>query len=305
MKKSDREATDLQLSDLRALLALIECGTVTQAAVQLGLSQSVLSYKLERMRRLFADPLFVRVGNRMAATPLVERLVEPARQVLRIVETDIRTQAPFDPATTERVFHIGVNEIGSFALVPRLMQALAKVAPRARLSQLQVEPAQLAAALESGAMDLAAGHVAQPDQNLVRRLLYQRDYVCIVANDHPRIRRSVSFAQLAAERHLMSPGIPFTNGWLAQQMADAGYPLESPMQTQHLAAIPFIVAASAVVAIVPQEVFALFRPIAPVKAVQLPVQIPPIEIHQYWHPRMAGDPANQFFRDFVYRVARE
>jgi DNA-binding transcriptional LysR family regulator len=305
MKKRDRDASDIQLADLRALVALISFGTVTRAAAELGLSQSVLSHKLERMRRWFADPLFVRVGNRMAPTPLVLRLVEPARQVLRIVETDIRGSAPFDPSTTERVFHIGVNEIGAFALVPRLMQRLAEVAPRAQLSQLLVEPTQLAAALESGAMDLAAGHIPQPDPCLVQRALYRRGYVCIAANNHPRIRRSIGFAQLATERLLQTPGNPITNEWLREQMECAGHPMPAPVQTQHLGAIPFIVAASELVAVIPQEVFELFRPIAAVKMVRLPVQIPPIEIHQYWHPRVASDPANRFFRDFVYRVARE
>jgi hypothetical protein len=30
-----------------------------------------------------------------------------------------------------------------------------------------------------------------------------------------------------------------------------------------------------------------------------------VVVHEYWHPRMAGDAANQFFRDFVHRVASE
>jgi DNA-binding transcriptional LysR family regulator len=302
MKKSDR---DLQLSDFRALLAVIELGTVTRAAQQLGMSQSVLSYKLERMRKHFGDPLFVRVGNRMSPTPLVLQLAEPTAQVLRIVETDIKGQARFDPATSERVFRIGVNEIGAITLIPRLVQSLVKEAPRARLTQLQLEPPLLAAALESGEMDLAAGHLAQADASLVRRLLYRRDYVCIASKEHPRVRRKISFEQLSEEPHLQNPGIPLTNNWLQAQMADAGYAFAPPTQTQHLAAIPFIVAASDLIAIVPREMFHLFRPCAEIKEVGLPVQIPPIDIHQYWHPRMAGDPAHRFFRDFVYRLARE
>ncbi len=302
MKKFDR---DLQLSDLRAVLALMDAGTVTRAAERMGMSQSALSYKLERMRRQFGDPLFVRVGNRMAPTPLVVQLAEPAAQVLRIVETDIRGQAHFDPATTDRVFRIGVNEIGAIVLLPRLVQRLAEVAPQARITQLLVDSTQLAAALESGAMDLAAGYVGQADHNLVQRLLYRRDYVCIAAKDHPRVGRSVSLAQFCREGHVQSPGVPLTNAWLTDQLQRAGLQLAPAMLTQSVAAIPFIVAASDLLALIPREVFELFRPIAAVKTVALPVQVPPVVVHEYWHPRMAGDPANQFFRDFVYRVGRE
>ncbi|MES2536909.1 MAG: LysR family transcriptional regulator [Pseudomonadota bacterium] len=302
MKKSDK---DLQLSDFRALLAVIELGTVTRAAQRLDMSQSVLSYKLERMRKHFGDPLFVRVGNRMSPTPLVLQLAEPTAQVLRIIETDIKGQARFDPANSERVFRIGVNEVGAIALIPRLVQCLATDAPRARLTQLQLEPGVMAAALESGEMDLAAGHIPHADASLVRRLLYRRDYVCIASTNHPRVRRKISFKQLGEEPRLQNPGNPLTNAWLDEQMAHAGYAFASPTQTQHLAAVPFIVAASDLIAVVPREMFDLFRPSAAIKEVGLPARIPPVDVHQYWHPRMAGDPGHRFFRDFVYRLARE
>ena len=52
MKKFDR---DLQLSDLRAVLTLIDAGMVTRAAERMGMSQSALSYKLDRLRRQFGE----------------------------------------------------------------------------------------------------------------------------------------------------------------------------------------------------------------------------------------------------------
>ena len=66
-----------------------------------------------------------------------------------------------------------------------------------------------------------------------------------------------------------------------------------------------VVASSDLLALIPHEVYELFRPIAAIKTVALPMRAPSVEVHQYWHPRMAGDPANRFFREFVYRVARE
>jgi DNA-binding transcriptional LysR family regulator len=296
---------DLQLSDLRAVLTLLDAGTVTRAAERMGMSQSALSYKIERLRQQFGDPLFVRVGNRMAPTPLVVRLAEPAMQVLRIFETDIQGPAHFDPATSERVFCIGVNEIGAIVLLPRLVQRLAEVAPHARITQVQVEPAGLAAALESGAMDLVAGYVAQADHNLKQRLLYQRDYVCIAARDHPRVGRRIGFEAFFSEGQIQSPGIPLTNAWVQRQLNETGLKPPPIMLTQNVAAMPFIVAASNLLALVPREVYELFSPIAAIKTVALPTVIPPVVVHEYWHPRMTGDPANRFFRDFVYTVARE
>mgnify|MGYP002133127680 CR=1 FL=1 len=163
--------TKPQLSDLRALLALIKDGTVTSAASTLGVTQSTLSYQLDGMRKRFADQLFVRVGNRMAPTPFALQLVEPASRVLRIMDNEIADLAGFDPSTTEREFRLGVNEIGAMTLVPKLVRSLAQVAPRAKLVQMHLAPRSMAVMLENGDLDVVAGHVAHSNDNLIQRLI--------------------------------------------------------------------------------------------------------------------------------------
>ena len=76
------------------------------------------------------------------------------------------------------------------------------------------------------------------------------------------------------------------------------------MSVRHISAIPFVVAACDCVAIIPREVFDVFAPIAAIRTVKLPIDIPPIQIHQYWHPRVGSDPAVKFFRELVFATAR-
>lgn len=295
----------IQLSDLRTLMAVLREGTVTAAARRLGLSQSALSYQLERMRKTFGDQLFVRVGNRMSATPLAQRLAHPASRVLDIVETEISQLGSFDPATTTRTFRLGVNEIGAITLVPKLIRRLSQVAPHATLAQLQARSADMAEQLEQGALDLAAGYFPELDKTLVQQRLYKRDYTCVVSARHPRIGEKASLKQLAREQLLESPAVPATNEWIRALMGRHGQTLRPPMTTQHVSAIPFIVADSELVAMIPHEVYEIFRPVARIRPVALPVAVPGIEIRQCWHPRLASDPAVRFLRELVFSVARE
>lgn len=295
----------IQLSDLRALIAVLREGTVTAAARRLGMTQSSLSYQLERMRKSFGDQLFVRVGNRMAATPFAERLANPASRVLHIVENEISQLGRFDPASTTRTFRLGVNEIGDITLVPRIIRRLAQVAPGATLSQLQVRASDLGRQLEEGTMDLAAGHFLDLDKSLRQQRLYRRDYTCVISERHPRIGATISLRQLAQEQLLETPSVPVTTEWFRSAMAQAGLELRPPMTTQHVSAIPFIVADSELVGIVPREVYDIFRPIARIRTVSLVRAIPAIEICQYWHPRLESDPAVRFLRELVFSVARE
>lgn len=302
----NREAVSAtQLDDLRAVLALLRDGTVTRAAQSLGITQSTLSYQIERMRSRFGDALFVRVGNRMAPTPFAQRLAEPAERVLRIVDTEIAGLAAFDPATTEREFRVGLNELGAITLLPRIVQRMAALAPHAHLVPLVVDPATLAQNLESGALDVAAGHFPQAHDTLLQQLLYQRDYVCIARRDHPVIGDAMTLDEFARAPQIHTPAVPVTRAWMDAHLHRQGLRANLSMTTGHVAAIPFIVAASDQVAVVPRELYELFSPIAAIKAVALPLQIPAIEIHQYWHPRLASDPAVKFLRETVLAAAQQ
>ena len=294
-----------QIADLKAVLALLQDGTVTRASQRLGLTQSALSYQLERMRRRFRDPLFVRVGNRMAPTPLAQGLADPASRVLRILEDEIAALSAFDAATTTREFRLGVNEIGAITLVPRLVRRLSQAAPHARLSPAHVTRETMAAGLESGAMDVVAGHFAQISGGLLQQLLFRRSYVCVVRDDHPRIGASMTMRQFAAAPQVHTVAVPTIRDWIDAQLRKRSLPTGPRLLTHHVAAIPFIVAASDYAAVIPREVFELFRPIAPLRVVRLPVPIPSITIHQYWHPRVATDPAMRFFREQVLAAARD
>lgn len=305
MKVMNEFDKSIQLSDLRALMAVLREGTVTSAAQSLGLTQSALSYQLERMRKKLGDQLFVRVGNRMAATPLAERLAEPALRVLQIVDTEISQLGAFDPATTRRVFRLGVNEIGAITLVPRVIRRLAQLAPHATLAQVQAHAQELGGQLESGALDLAAGHFPELDKSLLQQRLYRRDYTCVVGERHPRVGDTLSLQQLSQEQLLETPGVPSTNEWLHALMSQEGLSVRAPITTQHVSAIAFIVADSELVSIIPREVCEIFRPIAKIRSVTLDRPIPAIEIRQYWHPRLASDPAVRFLRELVFSVARE
>lgn len=293
-----------QLSDLRAVLAVVQDGTVTRAAHSLGVTQSALSYTIERMRKRFGDPLFVRVGNRMSATPFAERLADTAARVLRLVETEVAGLTRFDPATTTREFRLGVNEMGAMTMVPKLVKRLAEVAPGARLVPAMVDAERLTEDLERGEIDVAAGYFPMLDGRLFQQLLYRRDYVCVVRRDHPTIGRSLSLKRLC-ETPQVQMNVPVTLAWLDAQLRRHNLRAVVGMSSQHVAAIPFIVAASDMIAIIPRELYELFLPIAQIKEVELPLQIPSLDVHQCWHARLAGDPAVTFLREQLYAATRE
>ena len=81
----------MQLEWLRTLVAAVETGSFTRAAVELGLSQPTVSQQMAALEREAALPLFEPLGRRRVPTEAALLLVERARVALASVEDARRT----------------------------------------------------------------------------------------------------------------------------------------------------------------------------------------------------------------------
>ena len=75
------ERIDLHL--IRVLHTVLTEGSVSRAALRLGMHQPAVSAALKRLRELAGDPLLVRHGAQMVATDAGRRMIEPAASILR------------------------------------------------------------------------------------------------------------------------------------------------------------------------------------------------------------------------------
>ncbi len=84
MSKFDYSQLDGRL--LKLLLAVMETGSITRAAEQLGVTQSAVSHLLDKLRGIVGDPLFVKSGRGIVATDRAQALAIPARELLSAME---------------------------------------------------------------------------------------------------------------------------------------------------------------------------------------------------------------------------
>ena len=106
MKEIQLHQMDLNL--LATFEALVEDGSVAEAAERLHVTPSAVSHALGRLRTQFDDPLFVRVGGKMQPTVKAVQLAEDLVPVLRGLRRALEPQTEFDPATSNRVFRLFV-----------------------------------------------------------------------------------------------------------------------------------------------------------------------------------------------------
>jgi DNA-binding transcriptional LysR family regulator len=73
---------DIDLKDFRALIRVADAGSISQASVSLGLTQSFLSRVITGLERQLGSPLFYRTGRGVALTDLGEEVVPRARNLV-------------------------------------------------------------------------------------------------------------------------------------------------------------------------------------------------------------------------------
>jgi DNA-binding transcriptional LysR family regulator len=192
--------TDLRRVDLNLLVAfdaLVSEHSVTRAAERIGVGQSAMSSTLARLRKLFDDPVLVRDGRGLVATPRAELLLAPVQRVLASVQQLLTSREHFDPASDEHTFKVlVVNYHLTYSFLRPLLARLEVEAPKVRL---HIEPASddVAQRLNRHDVDLLiTPREAFPEHcRYPHHVLFSDRYVVVVDKDHPDVDGTITMEQ--------------------------------------------------------------------------------------------------------------
>jgi DNA-binding transcriptional LysR family regulator len=190
---------DLSRADLNLLVlfeAVLEERHVGRAGERLNLTPSAISHGLGRLRRLLADPLFLRTPKGVVPTERALELAEPIEQILGRVRRVIATAEPFDPLRSMRRFTIGAPDAIAATFLPGLLEELRRKAPDIDISIRQILPPQEGHPgsnpwqnsldeLETRAIDIAIVPIDEVPARFHRRQLYQEEFLVTMHAGHP------------------------------------------------------------------------------------------------------------------------
>ncbi|MGH6884200.1 MAG: LysR family transcriptional regulator [Hypericibacter sp.] len=189
---------DLSRADLNLLVlfeAVLEERHVGRAGERLNLTPSAISHGLGRLRRLLADPLFLRTPKGVVPTERALELAWPIAEVLSGVRRVIATAEPFDPRYSTRRFTVGAPDAIAATFLPRLLARLDLIAPGIDVSIRQILPPQEGfpgsnpwqAALddlETRTIDIALVPSGEIAARFHQRFLYEEVFAVAVRNGH-------------------------------------------------------------------------------------------------------------------------
>ncbi|MGK5077288.1 LysR family transcriptional regulator [Janthinobacterium sp. HLX7-2] len=291
-------AFDLNL--LPVALAIYEESSVSGAARKLGMSQPAVSVALNKLRKALADPLFVRTGRGMEPTPRALSLINPTRDILLRLQTDVLASEQFNPASTDRKFTLALTDIGEMTFLPRLLDRLRRDAPGASICSVSLSPPELALALEHGEVDLAIGYFPDlKNRNFFQQRLFSHSFICLISAAHPYRGRKLGMEQFLEMGHAVIKAEGRSQELFEQFLLRQRIERRVVLSTPHFMSIPFLIAASDLVATVPRAVGESFAQFAAIRLVEPPLEIPRFDLKQHWHRKYAKDGSNAWLRSVV------
>lgn len=196
--------SDVNLAQLRALLAVADAGGFGAAAAELSISQSAVSHAVAALERAVGAPVLHR-SSPARTTALGEQILPHARAAVLAVDAvqAVAAQHRGGPSGTVR---LAAPTTVCQGLLPELLKEWQAAHPRVTVRIFEGEDEELPVWLEAGTVDAAV--LVDPDPAPPGALLLGRDSMhALLRRDHPLADQpSVDVRELEDDDFLLSEG---------------------------------------------------------------------------------------------------
>lgn len=292
----------VNLNLLVSLDALLEEASVSRAASRLGVTQPAASRSLAELRRLFQDPLLVRSGSKMVLTPRAEAVQAGLRRALSDLAAVIGGEGSFQPAASRRRFRIAAADYSARTVVPALLRRLGDVAPAVAVDIRPFQHERVADLLEQAILDVAIGAEFEDRPGLRSAVLFRDDFVCLVAASSSLAKGRLTVKRYANARHLQVSPRGSGRTFVDRALEERGTARQIAHRVPYFLLAPELVVRSNLLLTLPRRMTT--NPVRRGLVVkELPFPSATIEVKLLWHARFEADPANQWLRHEIDRVA--
>jgi LysR family hydrogen peroxide-inducible transcriptional activator len=193
----------MTLNELRYIVAVAQERNFRRAAEKSFISQPALSLAIQKLEEELGVKIFERGKNEVSITPVGARIVEQAQRVLEEA-AHIREISAQGNDQLSGALRIGIiYSIGPY-LLPDLIPALKKLAPKMPLEVEENITANLDALLRNGKLDVIIIALPFGDTGIITQAVYDEPFEVVVSNDHHWVkRRSIKAQELSAEKVLL------------------------------------------------------------------------------------------------------
>jgi DNA-binding transcriptional LysR family regulator len=276
-------------------------GNITRAGQKLNLTQPAISHSLARLRKLLKDDLFIREGKKMVPTPFSRSIIGEVRNALHLLELSVQERG-FDPARSNRLFHVGWRNLFEPAMLPPLMRRIEESAPGISLACVRIDRRDIELDLVSGTVDLAID-IAMPVGDAVQqRQILAEDYIVVSRAKHPAIGRGLNLKTYLSQAHILVSSRRMGPAIIDVELKARGAKRTIGLRCQDYFTACRVVSQTNLLLTMPDR-FARVANAQLNNAVHpFPLKIPQFGVYLYWHATADADPENRWLREQMFNL---
>lgn len=281
---------------------LTEC-SVARAAKRLRISPSAMSRALARLRETTGDPLLVRAGRGLVATPRAHELRDRVAQLVQEAEAVLRPAAQIDLRQLKRTFTLRSSEGFAETFGPALIARVAEEAPGVRLCFMQ-KPDKDSTPLRDGSVDLETGVVGpEASPELCTQALFRDRFIGVVRAGHSLAQDEITTTRYAGAGHIFVSRRGLDKGAVDEALKSVGFTRQVVTIVNGFSTALALARATNLVATVPERHTASLRD--GMLSFSLPVGLPSFTVAMLWHPRMNADSVHRWLRACLREVCAQ
>jgi len=277
---------------------------VTRAAHCLGMTQAAVSNALNRLRKRFDDPLFIKAAHGIEPTPCALALWPELHQAMQTLRNTVAPTA-FDPRHTTATFRIAMSSITAALITSHLHGRVHRQMPGARLHFVPYDFNATMTQLMRGGLDFA--FVIAPQRvSVIQTLPLWSDRLVIAARrDHPLLRGHLSVAAYCAAPQVTVNEMGDEDELNPVETTLAEHELERNvcLSVNQWTAIPDILRNSDLVAVVPSRFAASTCARDGIALRALPFSTPEVVVYLALHQRSNTSQANAWLKQHLLAAA--
>lgn len=247
----------MEIRHVRYFLAIVDTGSFTRAANELGIAQPALSQALNRMEKELGVRLFDRSRRGATLTAAGLAMVDDLRLSLARLDAAAHRAGEIGAQRAGRLT-IGFVSAALFDTLPRTIRALRATTPDVELVMREMSNAEQAIALERGEIDIGLLHTPVPVNGRMREKLIRRDpLVAVLPNDFRRQPDgTVTLQDLAGTGLVWFPHdqLPLIRAGILSAFRQAGHPVDIVLDVNRTLTVISCVAAGCGVSLLPHSI---------------------------------------------------
>ena len=294
----------IDLNLLIALQALYKTNSVSKAAERCYVSQSAMSHSLQRLRKLFDDPLFERVGSRMEATERAIELSVTVDTLLSTIQSEVLMSKVFEVETYEGTWKVGLTDYAEQMFGPSIFDYIKTQSPNSQVVFFNVNRSNYQHVFEEAKLDLAIGSFGEVPSLYRTKHLYTEQHVCLYDKQVLKISEPMSIEDFVSVEHALASPNGALKTEVDAKLAEAGFCRKVALSSSNFLTIKRLIRGRKLLCIVPKLVARSEPEVSEdsLTAVTAPIDVPDFDIQLICRKSKQHEDKNKHLRKLVSHV---